>query len=167
MPLRYRRHFLRTREINSILSEASCKLGINLEGIMGNRGEMELVETDSAQIYLISGKPLFARVDGRILPTLVFEELLDSMPKVVVDMGAVPHVCNGANIMAPGIVRFEGEFNQGDLVLVVDEKHGKAVALCESMYDVDTARKLDKGIAFQNIHFVGDELWKLAKRFQK
>ena len=44
-------------------------------------------------------------------------------------MGAIPYVCKGATVMAPGIVRVEGEFGKGDLVLIVDMKHGKALAL--------------------------------------
>jgi PUA domain protein len=88
------------------------------------------------------------------------------MPKVVVDMGAVPHVCGGANVMAPGVVRFEGEFGKGDLVLVVDERHGKPIAIGEVVHDRNTAKKVSQGIVVRNIHFVGDKIWNFVKTLE-
>jgi PUA domain protein len=85
------------------------------------------------------------------------------MPKIVVDMGAVRHICNGANVMAPGIVRFEGNFGKGDLVVVVDEKHGKPIAVGEVLYDDNIISKIRQGVVVKNVHFVGDKVWKLIK----
>ena len=78
-------------------------------------------------------------------------------------MGAVPHVCNGANVMAPGIVRVEGDFGKGDLVLIVDEKHGKPLALGESLCDSGRARNTKQGVVVKSIHFVSDKIWNFAK----
>lgn len=147
-----------------MLSEASEKLRVDLRQIFKSKVDMELVETDFAEIFLINGKPLLVRIKEKILPTLAFNEIFALTPKVVVDMGAVPHVCNGANVMAPGIVRFEGEFKKGDFVFVVDEKHGKTIAIGEAAYDVDTVRKVTKGVVIKNIHFVGDKLWNFIKK---
>lgn len=85
-------------------------------------------------------------------------------PKVVVDMGAVPHVCNGADIMAPGIVCFEGEFKEGDLVFVADERHGKPLAVGEVVCDADTAKTVMRDVVVKNIHFVGDKVWNFMKK---
>jgi len=164
MPRKYQRHFLKAKEVKSILSEASGKLKADFNHIFKKNVELELVETDFAEIFLVNGKPLLFRIEEKILPTLIFNELFVSMSKVVVDMGAVPYVCNGASVMAPGIVRFEGEFEKGDLVFVVDEKHGKAIAVGEAVYDVDTADKATKGIVIKTIHFVGDKIWNFVKK---
>ncbi|MCW3994028.1 MAG: DUF1947 domain-containing protein [Candidatus Bathyarchaeota archaeon] len=164
MSKKYRRYFLKAKEVKSILSEASEKLKADFNQIFRSKVDMELVETDFAEIFLVNGKPLLFRIEGKILPTLIFNELFASMSKVVVDMGAVPYVCNGASVMAPGIVRFEGEFKKGDLVFVVDEKHGKAIALGEATYDVDAAKKVTKGAVMKNIHFVGDKIWNFIKK---
>jgi PUA domain protein len=85
------------------------------------------------------------------------------LPKIVVDMGAVPYVCKGADIMAPGIVRIEGEFSRGDLVLVVDVKHGKMLVLGEALYDGESAKKVKKGAVVKSLHFVSDKIWETAK----
>lgn len=163
---RHRRYFLKTKEAKLILSEASEKLEVDFTQIFNSEAAMELVETDFAEIFIIKSEPLLVRIGEKILPTLVSTERFDLMPKVVVDMGAVPHVCNGANIMAPGIVRFEGVFRRGDYVFVVDEKHSKTIAIGEAIYDVDAAEKTAEGAVIRNIHFVGDKIWNSIKKLK-
>lgn len=164
MHKKYRRHFLKEKETKSILSEASERLKVDFRQIFKGEVNMELVETDFAEIFLINGKPLLVRIEEKILPTLVFNEIFALMPKVVVDMGAVPYICSGANVMAPGIVQFEGEFRKGDFVFVVDEKHGKTIAIGEAAYDLDVAKKATQGVVIRNIHFVGDKIWNFFKK---
>lgn len=164
MPRKYRRYFLKAKEVKSMLNEASEKFRVDFKQIFKSKVDMELVETDFAEIFLINSKPLLVRTKEKILPTLAFNEIFALTPKVVVDMGAVPHVCNGANVMAPGIVRFEGEFKKGDFVFVVDEKYGKTIAIGEAAYDVDAAKKVTEGVVIKNIHFVGDRLWNFIKK---
>lgn len=161
---RHKRYFLRTKEAKLILSEASEKLEVDFTQIFNSKATMELVEAGFAEIFNINSEPLLVRIGEKIFPTLVFTERFDLMPKVVVDMGAVPHVCNGANIMAPGIVRFEGAFRKGDYVSVVDEKHGKTIAIGEAIYDADAAEKTAEGVVIKNIHFVGDKIWNSIKK---
>jgi len=161
---KHRRYFLKTREAKALLNEVSEKLKINLEQMFKAKVTVELVETEFAEIFLINGKPLLVKAEENVFPTLIFTEFLVLAPKVVVDMGAVPHVCNGADVMAPGIVRFEGEFREGDFVLVVDEKYGKPIAVGETLYNVGEAKKVKHGIVVRNIHYVGDKIWNLVKK---
>jgi len=164
MAKRFRRYFLKAKESKAFLNEVSEKLGISLEQIFKVKVNFELVETGFAEIFLINGRPLLAKAGKNFFPTLVFNEFFVLAPKVVVDMGAVPHICNGANVMAPGIVRFEGEFRIGDFVFVVDEKHGKPLAVGEILFDVNEAKKIKQGSVVKNIHFVGDEIWNFIKK---
>ncbi len=78
-------------------------------------------------------------------------------------MGAVPFVCKGAAIMAPGIRRVEGNINVGDLVIIIDEKYGKALALGEALYDAETIRNQKKGPVIKTAHYVGDKIWNSVK----
>ncbi|MCW4007237.1 MAG: DUF1947 domain-containing protein [Candidatus Bathyarchaeota archaeon] len=160
---KYRRYSLKSKNVKSILSEVSERLKVNVEALFGSKANVEVVEADFGQIYLVNGKPVFFNVGGKTLPTLLFQEFTEQAPKVVVDMGAVPYVCKGADVMAPGIVRVEGNFNKGDVVLVIDEKHGKALALGESLHDSETARNVKHGAVVKNLHFVSDKIWNLAK----
>ena len=158
-----RRYSLKTKEAKLIIRTVSERMKTNLEAILGTKPNIEVVEADFGQIFLIKGKPLLFKVGENVFPTLFFNELSAQMPKIVVDMGAVPYVCKGADVMAPGIVRIEGAFNKGDVVIVVDEKHGKALAIGESLHDSETARATKKGAVVQNRHFVSDMIWNFAK----
>jgi PUA-domain protein len=122
-----------------------------------------LAETQNVEIFIINGKPLFARSEGTFLPTLISNGVFSILPKIVVDMGAVPHVCNGADLMAPGVVQIDGDFNTDDLLLIVDERHGKTLAIGAALLDSHGMRKLRHGKVVKNIHYVGDRLWKMLK----
>ena len=164
MPEKFRRYFLKAKDAKALLKKASEKLEVDLEQIFKAKANVELIQAEFAEIYLINGKPSLVKIGEDIFPTLVFNEFSTSSPKVFIDMGAVPHVCNGADVMAPGIVRFEGKFREGDFVLVVDEKHGKPIAIGETTYDVDAAKKAVYGIVVRNVHFVGDKIWNFIKQ---
>jgi PUA domain protein len=134
-----------------------------VEALFGSKPNVEIVESDAGSVYLVNDKPLFFNVEKKVVPTLLFQDFVLRAPKIVVDMGAIPYVCNGADVMAPGIVRVEGEFDKGDLVLVVDVKHGKPLAIGESLQDSASARNAKQGSVVKNVHFVSDKIWNFAK----
>jgi PUA domain protein len=155
---------LKQKESKEVLDKASKRFKVDLQQILGDKPKVEAVEAEFAELFLMNGKPIMARTEGTVYPTLIFKEYFDRAPKAIVDMGAVPYVCKGANVMAPGIRRFEGEFSKGDFVYVVDEKHGKPLAVGETLYSVEEARNVKQGIVLKNVHFVGDRVWDLIKQ---
>jgi PUA-domain protein len=163
MPTKHRRYALKSKQAKQLLNEVSKRLKVNMEALFGSKTNVEVVVADVGNIYLVNGKPLFFTVKKEVLPTLLFQDFIFHAPKIVVDMGAVPYVCNGADVMAPGIVRVEGEFGKGDLVLVVDEKHGKPLALGLSLNDAENVKKTKQGAVVKNVHFVSDKIWNFAK----
>ena len=163
MSKKVRRYFLKEKETKKFLEKILRKLKLNLEQVLKAKVKIEIVETEFAEIYLINGKPLLISSGEHIFPTLIFREALAFAPKIVVDMGAVPYVCNGANVMAPGIVRFEGEFRKGDYVFVVDEKYGKPLAVGIIEYDAGNVKNVKDGVVVKNLHFVGDKIWNFIK----
>jgi PUA domain protein len=163
MSQKHIRYSLKSKEAKQIITQASEKLKTNLESVFGSKANVETVEADFGQILLINGKPVLFKIGDVILPTLLSNEILAQTPKVVVDMGAVRFVCNGADVMAPGIVRYEGEFSKGDVVLVVDEKHGKPLALGEILYSSEEAKTVKQGAVVKNFHYVSDKVWNVAK----
>ena len=158
-----RRYALKTKEAKQILTEASTTTNLDLEMLLGGKANVEVVESEVDLIYLIGGKPLLFKAGDKVLPTLYFTEFTAKAPKIVVDMGAVPYVCKGAMVMSPGIVRIEGEFGKGDLVVVVDMKFGKALGLGEALLDDKTARQTKKGPVVKTLHYVSDKIWDVAK----
>jgi PUA-domain protein len=165
MPTKHRRYTLKSKQAKQILDDISERLKVSVDSLFGTKANVEVVEADIGNVYLVNGKPLFFKVGEKFMPTLFFQDFTSQAPKIVVDMGAVPYVCNGADIMAPGIVRVEDEFSEGDLVLVVDEKHGKPLALGESLYDAASVRNIKQGAVVKSVHFVSDKIWNFAKTF--
>lgn len=154
-----RRYPLKSKEAKQIIDQINQTLKLGFEKDIG----VEVVESDVGEIYLIEGKPLLFKSGDRVLPTLLFSEFTAKAPKVIVDMGAIPYVCKGATVMAPGIVRYEGEFAAGDMVLVADMKHGKALAVGESLMDSANARITKKGPVVKTLHYVSDKIWDYIK----
>jgi len=125
---------------------------------------VELVKTNDEEIVFVNKAPIFARSNNKLIPTLLSDKLLFQLPKVTVNMGAIPHICNGADVMAPGVVRFEGDFNAEDVVVVLDERHQKPVALTTALYCKEEAEKLKHGKILKNVHYIGDKLWSTIKQ---
>ena len=100
-----------------------------------------------------------------ITPTLNFSEILDTLPKVVVDMGAVPHICNGADVMVPGIVETDS-FEEKTIVRVVDERHGKNISVGVSLMSSNKILEAERGKAVKNIHYIGDRIWKFIRELK-
>lgn len=165
MPARQRRYFLKDKETKALLTKITEKLKINTEQLFKDKTNFEIVEADFGDVFLVNGKPLMFKTGQEVYPTLAFEKFLTMAPRVVVDMGAIPYVCKGANIMAPGIRRLEGEFGKGDIVLIVDEKHGKTLALGESLQSSEEAKNIKQGPIIKNLHFVSDKVWSYIKQF--
>jgi PUA domain protein len=163
MPTKQRRYPIKAKEAKQLIDEASKTLKLDFEGLFGVKVNVEVVDSDIGLIYLIGGKPLLYREDDRLMPTLLFSEFIAKAPKIIVDMGAVPYVCKGATLMAPGIVRIEGEFDKGELVVLADVKHDKALALGESLMDSETARGIKKGPVAKTLHYVSDRIWDYMK----
>lgn len=125
----------------------------------------EVMEGDDATIYALGGL-VFIEGGGGILPLIdesVNQEALSRLPSIVIDMGAVPHVANGADVMRPGVVGTVGEFRRGDLVVVRDERHKKAIALGRALADSSEFPAMTRGRVAENLHYVGDKKWRIAR----
>lgn len=123
--------------------------------------KLEYVQTDKWDFIFVDGEPLLFKTEGKIFPTVKGAlKLNPARRKVVVDSGAVKFIVNGADVMSPGIVEADPSIKEGDLVIVAEEAHGKALAIGKAlMSGKDMAG--GKGKAVKSIHYVGDDIWKL------
>jgi malignant T-cell-amplified sequence len=150
---------LKDKEVRQLLKEFVEKYP-SVERSLRSAENFEELSVDKSSVFFVDGAPLILRTMGGLLPSLRFDELTDALPRIVVDMGAVAHVVNGAQIMRPGIRQFSNDFAKGDLVVIVDEKFGKKIALGLAETDSQAMKSLGKGRVITNLHYVGDELWK-------
>lgn len=154
------RYRLNVKAIRSLLDEARR---FSLE--LSRKASWEALRLDrEREVYIVDGLPMLVRVGEKIYPSIVcVERRLVNLPRVVVDMGAVPHIVNGADVMLPGVVRVDGVFDKGDVVAVVDERHGKTLAVACSLLSSQEASTLKRGRGFKTVHYVGDRLWRAMK----
>jgi PUA domain protein len=150
---------LKDRESKQIIKEFVNHFPSSRESLDSAKHlEEEMIE--NSLVLFVDDKPWIVRVQGRLLPSLKYDLILVTLPKIVVDMGAVPHVTNGAHVMRPGIRQIEGPFGKDDLVAIHDERYGKIIALGIAEQDAESMRSMTKGRVIANIHYVGDPLWK-------
>ena len=152
-----KRH-LKDKEVKQLIKDFIHRYP-TAEQFLRKDSDFEELLVDDDAILFVNQRPLILRTQTGLLPSLKFEEVINSMPKVVVDMGAVPHVVNGAQIMRPGIREVKRDFGKGELLVVVDEKFGKAIALGTADLDSIGVRSASKGKVISNIHYVGDRFW--------
>jgi PUA domain protein len=124
---------------------------------------IEIIATDTGNLYLFEGKPLLFKSEEKLIPTLFFERFISTAPKIIVDMGAVPHLCNGADVMAPGVQKVADDFSKDGLVLIVDEKYGKVIAIGEALFNSNEIIKMNQGKIIRTLHYVGDDIYEVSK----
>jgi PUA domain protein len=132
----------------------------------GDDPSIAVVFDENDKIFL--GAKRKQHKDGKSSPEVYFpllkdEWILPSRPSITVDSGAVKFVVNGANIMRPGITKIEGEFGSGEIVVVKEEKYGKAIAVGEATLSKQDMEQTKKGAVISNLHYAGDKYWEMMK----
>ncbi len=156
-----RRHMLSKRDLRALASEASE----SLPGVEIPRGGVELVEYRDYSLYLLDGSPFLARVKGRLIPHLkwLLRNGVGELPRLRVDPGATRALARGADLMVPGIISVEGEFEEGSIVVVVDDRYNAPIAVGVAlMSSSEIKRRLEgerRGKAVKILHRPGDDIW--------
>ena len=141
-------------------------LAKSLEEVMGapvftEDDPVDMAESSEYNLIFVNNDILGLVYEGK--PFLTVRGLLKYRPEpraVTVDMGAVPYVTNGADIMGPGIVDADPNIPEGDLVWVRDIKNRVPLAVGMALRDGNGLKAKEKGKAIKAIHNVGDKLWK-------
>ncbi len=150
------RHHLRSDEIEELETSLGDHLGIELDGDDYER--VEFADTDR-EVVLVDGEPLVASFDGELFVTVRGANAYPPENHVVtVDSGAISFVSDGANVMRPGITEATDDIEAGDLVVVVEETHEKALAIGRAETD-GSDMVGDSGKVVESLHHVGDDLY--------
>jgi PUA domain protein len=150
------RHHLRSDEIDELEASLSEHLGVDLAGDDYER--VEFTDADR-EVVRVDGEPLVASFDGDLFLTVRgANEYPPDRHVVTVDSGAISFVSDGANVMRPGITDATDDIGPGELVVVVEENHSKALAVGRA--ETDGADMVgDSGKVVDSYHHVGDELY--------
>jgi PUA domain protein len=150
------RHHLRDDDADEMRDAIRDAIGVApAEDASIEEAEVE----DGPDLFLVDGEPLVVRVDGEYFVTVQGALALEPEDRLVtVDAGAVEFVTNGADVMRPGVVEADEDIAEGDLVVVVEENHGKPLAVGRALTEGEDMVG-EEGRVVESIYHVGDELW--------
>ena len=144
-------------ETAEVLSQIAAQWKVELPKIKN----LKIYEFEDGQI--IVGEGLTAIKKGEsYLPFLSDSVTLAKFPSVMVDMGAVKFMCNGANVMRPGIRSF-GEFEKDQIVCIIEESQKKSLAVGRALVSSKEMAEMSKGIVVENLHYISDKYWEAKK----
>ena len=144
-------------EINKITKQLNDLYSISFEKKIKN---VKVVEVDDENLIAVCDHFKIIRTNDLILPFLFDNPMLNEIPKIVVDQGAIKPICSGASIMRPGIVKHEDDFAAGDIISIQEEKFGKFIAIGKALIANSELNHSDKGSVITNLHYIGDRFWK-------
>ncbi len=157
-----RRHMLAKKDVKRILAE----LEDTLPGFpLSHKDRVEVLDYGDYKVYLVNGEPGLAEVKGRLIPHLkwLLKHGVGQLPSVKVDPGATRAVGRGADLMVPGITGVEGDFEEGSIVVVVDERYNAPIAVGVALMSSTAIRERlageRRGKAVKVLHRPGDRVW--------
>jgi len=156
-----RRKRLRSKESKAYSEELEKRLGIQ---VFTQDDPVDMAESTDFNVLFVNGDILGMIYNGKTFLTV--RGLLKYRPQkcfVTVDMGAVPYVTNGADIMGPGIVDADEGIEENDLVWIRDVNNLVPLAVGVALFSGPELKKKAKGKAIKNLHNVGDKLWKAGE----
>ncbi|QLG29157.1 RNA-binding protein [Halorarum halophilum] len=153
------RHHLRSDAVSEIEDTLGDQLGIDLDA-----DAFELVElTDSPfDLVLVDGDPDVLYYEDE--PFVTVRGANEHPPErgvVTVDAGAISFVSDGADVMRPGITEADESISEGDLVVIAEETHGKALGVGRALVD-GSEMVGDSGKVVKSLHHVGDDLYEFS-----
>ncbi|MHA1281748.1 MAG: PUA domain-containing protein [Promethearchaeota archaeon] len=164
------RHFIKGSEIKELKEDILKQYDKDfVDKLFPKKAKIEIIITeDGDSLFAVNNElKLWKSKDGYI-PILT--ELLNKrikLKEIVVDKGAIRFVANRADVMRPGIVKIDPTIKKGDIVQIVDENHGRPLAVGKALFDADEMQKKTSGKVVKNLHTVKkDSVWNFAKQFK-
>lgn len=152
---------LSRRDSAEMISKIESQLGLSLD--LRKSAQAQCAEPEDGTVFVGFNGYEFVQAGERFFPFLGSQETLALFPAAVVDEGAIKFLLNGADVMRPGIRKFDEWGPAGRMVVVREEKKGRAVAVGPASVTSSEAQTMTKGGCVKNVHHVGDKYWNLHK----
>ena len=153
-----KRKRMREKEVKALASQLTDVFGAE---VFTEKDAVDVAESTDFDLIFVNNDILGIIYEEK--PFLTVRGILKYRPEkraVTVDMGAVPYVTNGADVMGPGIVEADQSIAEGDLVWIRDIKNKVPLAIGVALRDGAGLSAKEKGKAIKTLHNVGDKLWK-------
>ena len=155
---------VRHKKIKGLIERLTAPLGVDTD--LSN-AFLETATFGPWNLLIVDKSPLGMEVESPEHEVIAFPTLrgiLAWSPNFKwgeVDHGAIPFLMNGADCMAAGIHRACETIEEGDLIWIRDQSHGKPLAIGWATMDCNEMVAATKGKAVKMLHHIGDELWEL------
>ena len=156
-----KRKRMRSKEVKALAKELEDTMGVP---VFSEEDGVDMAESSDYNLIFVKSDILGLVYDGK--PFLTIRGILKYRPEkraVTVDMGAVPYVTNGADVMGPGITDADPSIQEGDMVWIRDVRNGAPLAVGVALRTGEALASKESGKAIKTIHFVGDKLWKTGE----
>lgn len=160
-----KRHVVSKTDSRELIAGIERSAGIHLE--VQRSAQVEILEPDEeSRFVIIDGR--FTFVSGEAgsgyLPFVGSSQAVGLFPSVTIDEGAVKYIIKGADVMRPGISKYDDWGETGILVVVREDKKGRAAAVGRTAVRSSEMAELKKGNCVKNLHHVGDKFWDAYKK---
>ena len=160
-----KRQVVSKHDSRELIAEIERSTGIRLE--VPRSAQVEILEPDEdSRFVIIDGR--FTFVSGGegsgYLPFVGSADAVGLFPSVTIDEGALKYIIKGADVMRPGISKYDDWGEAGRLVVVREDKKGRAAAVGRTMVASPEMAELKKGNCVKNLHHAGDKFWNAHKK---
>ena len=152
---------LSRRDSVDMISKIESSLGISLN--LPKSAQAQCAEPEDGAVFVRLDGFEFVKAGDSFFPFLGSQATVALFPSATVDEGAIKFMLNGADVMRPGIKKFDAWGPAGKMVVVKEEKKGRAIAAGPSAVSSSEAEGMTKGGCVKNLHHVGDRYWNLHK----
>jgi malignant T-cell-amplified sequence len=153
-----KRHVVSKHESREMIEKLQASSGITLD--VSRSSQVEFIEPEEGvRFIVVDGVYTFVEAEGEYIPFVGSQRLVDLLPSVRVDDGALKYILNGADVMRPGIVKFDDWGEKGRLVVVRDDKKGRGLAVGRALVPSSEMSGITKGMCVKNLHRAGDRFW--------
>ncbi|MGP8124673.1 MAG: PUA domain-containing protein [Nitrososphaerales archaeon] len=156
-----KRWVLSRRDSAEMVRKVESSIGKTLS--LPKSAQAECAEPEEGVVFVNLDGLAFVQAGDRFVPFLGSPKVLELFPSAVVDEGAIRYLLNGADVMRPGMKRFDDWGAPGAVVVVKEEKKGRAIAIGLSIASGSEAAAMTKGSCLKNLHHIGDRYWTLHK----
>lgn len=148
---------LSRRDSTEMVQKIESSLGLSLN--LSKSAQAQCAEPEEGVVFVTLDGLEFLQSGEAFLPYLGSSGTLALFPSVFVDEGAIKFLINGADVMRPGIRKLDDWGATGRIVVVKEEKKGRAIAVGPATVSGAEASAMSKGSCIKNSHHVGDRYW--------
>jgi malignant T-cell-amplified sequence len=160
-----KRQVVSKHDSRELIGEIERSTGIHLD--VTRSAQVEILEPDEeTKFVIIDGRFTFVTggPGGGYLPYVGSGDAVGLFPSVSIDEGAVKYIIKGADVMRPGISKYDDWGDAGRLVVVREDQKGRAAAVGRTAVASSEMADLKKGNCVKNLHHAGDKFWNSYKK---